>query len=89
LEEFDSKLIEEYKYPDNEEYNYIITEYSLSGDLVFYEAEVNSGSGIGADYAVFESGYLEEVKNLAKEHLDGLIEMDFSEPAVVLEEGEF
>jgi hypothetical protein len=83
LQEMTGNVVEEYKYPDNEDYNYVITEYSLDGEVIFYEGEVNSGSGIGADYAVFQCESLEEVQASCKEHLDHLIDMDFTPPDLV------
>ena len=82
-QELIGNVVEEYKYPDNEDYNYVITEYSSEGEVIFYEGEVNSGSGIGADYAVFQCETLEEVQTLCKEHLDHLIDMDFTPPDLV------
>ena len=83
----DCRVVAEYAYEDDPEYNYIVRQYGLDGEWFDeYEAEVNSGSGIGADFARYVSEDLEGVIADAKSHLEGLIEMDFQEHEVVLTE---
>ena len=88
IREMDCRVVEEYYYPDDKDYNYIIRQYGLDGEWFEYEAEVNSGSGIGADYQVFMSDDLDEVRNEAKDWLDTLIEIDFTEESYESEEYE-
>jgi hypothetical protein len=85
--EMDCRVVAEYYYPDDPSYNYIVRQYGLNGEWCDeYEGEVNSGSGIGADYAVYISDNLDEVVADAKDYLEHLIEMDFTEAEVVHKE---
>jgi hypothetical protein len=87
IREMDCRVLAEYAYPDDPAYNYIVRQFGLDGEWYLpYEAEVNSGSGIGADYAQFISEDLDEVVADAKNHLEGLIELDFTEPEFIMTE---
>jgi hypothetical protein len=87
IREMDCRVLAEYAYPDDPAYNYVVRQFGLDGEWYLpYEAEVNSGSGIGADYMQFASDDLDELLVEVKDYLQSLIDLDFTEPVLVLTE---
>lgn len=87
IREMDCRVLAEYAYPDDPAYNYVVHQFGLDGEWYLpYEAEVNSGSGIGADYVQFASDDLVELLVKVKDYLQGLIDLDFTVPVLVLTE---